>query len=138
VRLDALAGCVAIPPAVAETFAPILRRELTARVAGGWVYPNIVWSILEALEEVAAEHKERRETLTREPLKDLDSSRGAERPPDTIESVKEIRGLKAAAELLGVTKQAIADRCRRGTLPHTRDGRGRYVFRIENLKGEAA
>ena len=136
-RLTALADCVAIPPAVAETFAPILRRELTARVAGGWVYPNIVWSTVEALEEVADVFRARRETLTREPLKDLERSRGDETDNASIESM-EIRGLKAAGALLGCSPQAVADRCKRGTLPFERDPRGRYLFRVENLKGEAA
>lgn len=127
--VEGLDGCWVIRPELAAVLVPILRRaadrELTS---GGYVAPIV-------LAEIAA--GERAAALARPTTPDAtpDALDGSTLTPVTVPDMDHdtVVGLRPAAKLAGVTPASLHERCRRNTIPHRRDERGRYVFRRADL-----
>lgn len=123
-------GSVLVRPDVAAVLGPLLRRAMGQAVrVDGLRFPADVW---QAVDEMEASGRAFRAGALDSPLA---RARGAEGPGCIVDDVDGlVIGLSRAAQLLGCSRQAVADRCRRGTLPFDRDGEGRYVFDRRNLE----
>ena len=137
-----LDGCWVLPGNVANAILPALRRAVDdARRVGAQIDPAIL-AELDAGEQAARLYRERQDVVdgvagnvARREVRTLSLVKVADVAPFRSEV-----GTAEAAEILGVSRQAVTARCRRGTLLYRLDERGRYRFRKENLtrKGDHA
>jgi hypothetical protein len=104
-----------------------LARQRTTR--DGWRLSQAFWEELDALDATAISY---RLSKAADLARDL-ASCGEPEPAMSHTADVSLVTIKRAAEIAGVTVSALSERCRRGTLPYTRDARGWRVVNVENL-----
>lgn len=135
-----LDGCVLVPPPVAAFLAPLLRSELYRLTTVDRIdLPPAVTDVVDELIEAGKRWRSVDQPVD-QPVDELDGGPLTSRtidsdgvghaPPNPCD---ELVSLPGAASLLRLTRQALWGRCQRGTLPFTRDERGRYWIRKDDI-----
>jgi hypothetical protein len=126
------------PPAAAAELAAVLDVIIPrAMTVDALRLSNEALAFLDDLKTVANAYNQDRAARRASAVDaDLHAQRPGTFAPGSLKPMNEV-SLSKAAELEGVTRQAIWQRCRRGYLPYRRDDKGRLWVRRENLRGKA-